>query len=263
MGNKTAVEIDKTKETLKVFYRSRLRIVENGLYIRGEGGDAFSSDMMAQEVNGGLSKGTFFGVDKDAIGSKNGKELAQVVEVLGKGGTGNEDVVQIDKDKRKVMENVVHQPLKSLSSITEAIGHVGVFKEAKRSNHRRFWDIRRMNRNLMVSFHQIKFGENGGAMKASRQVLKVRKRITDWCSGKIKAAVIAAGPPGTIGLGNKMKRRGPGTVGTADNASRLKFSKLRLGLLKAKGIEAACFGKNRRASGVDVMLNPVMRRQGS
>ena len=37
MGNKTAVEIDKTKETLKVFYRSRLRIVENGLYIRGEG----------------------------------------------------------------------------------------------------------------------------------------------------------------------------------------------------------------------------------
>ena len=157
MGNKTAVEIDKAKETLKVFDKSRLRIVENGLYMRGEGADAFSSDMMAQEVNGGLSKGTFFGVDKDAIGSKNGKELAQVVEVLGKGGTGNEDVVQIDKDKRKVMENVVHQPLKSLSSITEAIGHVGVFKEAKRSNHRRFWDVRRMNRNLVVSFYQIKF----------------------------------------------------------------------------------------------------------
>ena len=71
------------------------------------------------------------------------------------GGTGNENVIKIDKGKREILENVVHQALKSLSSIAEAIGHVKILKEAERSNHGSFRNIRRVNRNLMIGLHQV------------------------------------------------------------------------------------------------------------
>ena len=76
------------------------------------------------------------------------------------------------------MKAVVHQPLKSLSSITEAVGHVIVLKEAKRSDHRRFRNVWRVNRNLVISFHQIKSGENGGTMETRGKILEIGKRIT-------------------------------------------------------------------------------------
>ena len=76
------------------------------------------------------------------------------------------------------MKDVVHQPLKSLSSFTEAVGHVSVLKEAKRSDHRRFRNVWRVNRNLVISFHQIKFGENGGTMETRGKILEIGKRIT-------------------------------------------------------------------------------------
>ena len=77
------------------------------------------------------------------------------MEVLLKGRTGNENVIKVDKGERKILENVVHQTLKGLSSITEAIGHVKILKEAEGSNHSSFGNIRGMNRNLMIGLHQI------------------------------------------------------------------------------------------------------------
>ena len=82
MGNKMAAEMDKAKETLKVFDKSRLRIVENGLDMHGERGEASSCDMVAEEINRRLGKRTLFGVNKDAIVSKNGEELAKMLEML-------------------------------------------------------------------------------------------------------------------------------------------------------------------------------------
>ena len=157
------------------------------------------------------------------------------------------------------MKDVVHQPLKSLSSFTEAVGHVSVLKEAKRSDHRRFGNVWRVNRNLVISFHQIKFGENGGTMKAGREVLEIRKRITVRSGGKIEMAVVPAGPPGSIRLGNKMKRGGPGTVRVANNASRFKFVKLSLCLLETRGIKMASFGKNWRTGRMDMMRGKIFQ----
>ena len=53
------------------------------------------------------------------------------------------------------MKDVVHKPLKCLSSVAEAVGHVEVLIKAK-GNHSRFGNVRRINRNLVVSLHQIK-----------------------------------------------------------------------------------------------------------
>ena len=57
-----------------------------------------------------------------------------------------------------------------------------------------------------------------------------------------------------------MERREPWAVGAADNPSRFKLVKLCFSLLESEGIKAVSFGKNRRASGVDVMLDTMMRR---
>ena len=42
-----------------------------------------------------------------------------------------------------------------MSSIAETIGHVKILKEAERSNHSSFRNIRRVNRNLMIGLHQV------------------------------------------------------------------------------------------------------------
>ena len=82
MRNKTAVEIDEAKEALKVFDGGGLGIVSNSLNMGGKGSDAGGGDMMAKKVNSRLGKRAFLGVDKNAIGGEDGKDLVEVVEVL-------------------------------------------------------------------------------------------------------------------------------------------------------------------------------------
>ena len=82
MRNKTAVEIDEAKEALKVFDGGGLGIVSNGLNMGGKGSDAGGGDMMAKKVNSRLGKRAFLGVDKNAVGGEDGKDLVEVVEVL-------------------------------------------------------------------------------------------------------------------------------------------------------------------------------------
>ena len=63
------------------------------MYMRGEGCDAGGGNMMAEKVYGGLGKRAFFRIYQDAIGSKDGKNLVKVLEMLLEGRTGNEDVI--------------------------------------------------------------------------------------------------------------------------------------------------------------------------
>ena len=63
------------------------------MYMRGEGCDAGGGNMMAEKVYGGLGKRTFFRINQDAIGSKDGENLVKVLEMLLEGRTGNEDVI--------------------------------------------------------------------------------------------------------------------------------------------------------------------------
>ena len=98
-------------------------------------------------------------------------------------------------------------------------------------------------------------------MEARGKVLEVRKRITIRSSGQIKTVVVAASSPGTIRLGDKVKRGRPGTIGAANNSSRFQFVKVRFGLLKTRRVETASFCKSRWTSGVNMMLDSMMRRE--
>ena len=75
-------------------------------------------------------------------------------------------------------------------------------------------------------------------MKAGVEVLEIRKRIEIRSGGQVEAAVITAGPPGSIRFGNKVEGRGPGTVGVTDNASSYKLINLSFGLLEPERIKA-------------------------
>ena len=108
MRNKTAIEVDEAEETLEILDGGGLRIVSDGLDMGGKGSDSSSGDMVAKEVHRGLGKRAFCRIDENAIGSQDGEELVEVMEMLLKGGAGNEDIIEIDKSKRKILENVVH-----------------------------------------------------------------------------------------------------------------------------------------------------------
>jgi len=86
---KTAVEIDEAEESLEVLDCVRWGVVENGLDVGREGGDAGGCDGVSEEGEGGLGKHTFGWVDLKAVVAKEGQKLVEVCDVLGKGRTGN------------------------------------------------------------------------------------------------------------------------------------------------------------------------------
>ena len=108
MRDKPVVEIDEAKKALELFDGGGLRIVSDGLNMGGKGGDSSSGDMVAEKIHRCLSKRAFFRINENSVGSQDGEELVEVIEMLLKGGAGNEDIIEIDKSKRKILENVVH-----------------------------------------------------------------------------------------------------------------------------------------------------------
>ena len=93
IGKETAVEVYEAEEALEIFDRCGLRIVGDGLDMSGEGSNARSCHMMTEEINGGLCKRAFGQVYQEAIGSQDGEELMEVMEVLLEGGAGHQNVV--------------------------------------------------------------------------------------------------------------------------------------------------------------------------
>ena len=89
--------------------------------------------------------------------------------------------------------------------------------------------------------------------------MKIGERIAVRHCLEIKAAVVAAGPPRAIRLGDKMERRSPWARGAANNAGCLEFGEISLSLVETVLIKAASLSKNGRTSGGDMMLNPMSR----
>ena len=70
-------------------------------------------------------------------------------------GTGNEDIVNVHEASS---ENLVHETLECLTSITQTEGHAGKFKQAKRGS-----DEHRQAR--WVRSYQVKLGEDACAVE--------------------------------------------------------------------------------------------------
>ena len=78
-----------------------LGVVENGVAIGGKGSDARGGDLMAKEGNRRLGKGAFGEVDQKAVGLEDVEELGEMRKVLGKVGTGHQNIIQENKEEGK------------------------------------------------------------------------------------------------------------------------------------------------------------------
>ena len=72
-----------------------------------------------------MSENTLGEIDQKAISLENVENRGQVREVSGEIQTGHQNVVQVDKHKRKTTEEMVHELLKRLSSFAETQGYLG------------------------------------------------------------------------------------------------------------------------------------------
>ena len=120
--------------------------------------------MVAKEIDRRLGKGPFGEDNKEAIRGEDREELLEVGKVFLEGRAGNQDIIKINENKGKVMEDVVHHPLECLSRVAEAKRHGEGLEEAKGRNDRRFGDVRRIHQSLVVAFDQVQLGEDGSTI---------------------------------------------------------------------------------------------------
>jgi hypothetical protein len=69
-------------------------------------------NLVAQELNLGDKKHTFVRINLQTIGLQERKNLLQVLKVLLPGRTRNQNINQVDENKRNTGENLVHHALK-------------------------------------------------------------------------------------------------------------------------------------------------------
>ena len=187
MRKKTAVTIYEAEKTLEILEGGGKRILTDGINL--------ICDSVAQKEERRLGKNTPGAIYQKAISLENVENHGQVIEVSGEIQTGHQNVIQIDENKRKTTEEMVHEPLKCLSSVAETERHLGELKEAERGDNGCLRDIGCGNRNLIVTFDQIEFEENSSTMETGREVMKIRERIAVRDSLKIEIAVVTARPP--------------------------------------------------------------------
>jgi hypothetical protein len=92
----------------------------------------------------------FLGVEMESVCMEEGHPV-EVLNVVGHGLAGYQNVIQVDEHIRDVGKDLVYHTLKHHSGVFQA-----KFKKAKRSNHRSLRDICFGNRNLQVTLLWIR-----------------------------------------------------------------------------------------------------------
>ena len=75
---------------------------------------------------------------------------------------GYQNVVQVNQHKWQAPQQLVHEALKSHSSILQPEWHPKEFKETKRSDDGRLLYIRGVDRNLVVALLEVELAEDSG-----------------------------------------------------------------------------------------------------
>ena len=129
--------------------------------------------------------------------------------VLVGGVTGNQEVVQVDKDKGKGTKDGVHEALECLGTIFQAKRHPKKLKGAEWSDNGGFRDMIRMHRDLMVCLCKVDLREDCATLETSREITHEWKLIRVMSRRLVQPTVVATGAPLAIRFWHTMKRRGP------------------------------------------------------
>lgn len=112
---------------------------------------------MSKKIDSWCCENTFFSVDVQTIFCKDRKNLFQVGKMFLMGIAENEEIVEINEQKRKRSEKRVHEALERLGGVFESKRHETEFEQSKWGDYCRFGDIRGGHRYLVVSLLQIYF----------------------------------------------------------------------------------------------------------
>jgi len=85
--------------------------------------DASGAHQVSQILNGRPGKNTFVRVNHKAMLREQGNHLAEMEQVIFPGGTGDQDIIQINKAVRQAIKYAVHEALEGLRCILEAERH--------------------------------------------------------------------------------------------------------------------------------------------
>ena len=115
-------------------------------------------------------------------------------------GTGDQDVVKVNKCAGEVAEGAVHKALESLRSIFETEEHPQKFEEPERHDDGGFRNAGGLHRYVVIAAIEIHLGEPLGANEPISKCLDVRERVPVGHGKLVEATEITTGAPGTIGL---------------------------------------------------------------
>ena len=93
---KPVVEVHQSDKLTQLTLRLGLGKVTNSLNFPGQGSDTMLVDVMAEKIQFSNTKEALVGVDDNAMGGESFKNGSQIPEVLFRGGTRDEDVINVD-----------------------------------------------------------------------------------------------------------------------------------------------------------------------
>jgi hypothetical protein len=141
--------------------------------------------------------------------------------------------------------------------VPQAKRHAHKFKQTKRRNNSHLGDVGGGNWDLEIALPQVQFAKHRAAVEMSHQIGHVGQRVFVLHRLEVKAAVIAAGPLGSVFFPHHVQRATPLAAGAANNALVEHSLKLRLGCRQPGGVQAAESGGGRLPHSGDDMLYSV------
>jgi hypothetical protein len=158
-SHKTAIEIDYSKEALKLTDSARPGVLLEGSNTVRQGGDAAAGDLVAEELNAGDVEETFLGVDDQPRGREAMEDIGDVEKVLLQGRVADEPIIKVGESRVRASHHLIHELLESVSSVTHTKCHTHILKHTKWCDDGCLGDVRLVHGNLVVSLAKIHLGE--------------------------------------------------------------------------------------------------------
>ena len=175
MGKKTPIKFNIPKKR-----QSWLTVLGGGQACRSathsRSGWSPMDDFVTKERKFGDTENTLGGVEQDAVRLEFSEEGAEMLVVFLGGTSKDKDVIYIGETEIQVFQDHVHGTVEGLGGVSQAKGHVRKFQRAETCGDSCLLDVIRVDRNFIVSPHEVDFGKGGAARKAVGIILYVWTR---------------------------------------------------------------------------------------
>ncbi len=114
-------------------------------------------------------------------------------------------IIQIAKNEWQFRKKFVHEALKGLSGVFESKRHEDILKKSEWGDDGSFRNVRFRQWYLMITLHQVQFGEEFAAAEFDGKVLDVWQWVPVWGGDVVEPSVVTTWPECTILLWYQVK----------------------------------------------------------